>query len=84
MTEASQLTKPRPTQQTAAGSPPYTNKLLQALAVTFQVSFFTYLKCFRYPCPLPTRAAQHDGDDVDTQLFLPKRHAMHAKHRRLG
>ena len=40
MTEASQLTKPRPTQQTAAGSPPYTNKLLQALAVTFQVSFF--------------------------------------------
>ena len=44
MTEASQLTKPRPTQQTAAGSPLYTNKLLQALAVTFQVSFFTYLR----------------------------------------
>ena len=44
MTEASQLTKPRPTQQTAAGSPLYTNKLLQALAVTFQVSLFTYLR----------------------------------------
>jgi len=43
MTEASQLTKPRPTQQTAAGSPLYANKLLQALAVTFQVGLFLFV-----------------------------------------
>jgi len=43
MTDASQLTKPRPTQQTAAGSPLYANQFLQALAVTFQVGLFLFI-----------------------------------------